>query len=169
MQEFLVNHNYPDKLVPPSVMNYAKSIDDIRDNTRLVLISDGLNQDIILEYINKDVLVSLGFCRFVVSWFQTRMKILYTSNLCGLDTDTKIKETIYQRIHILASPIKYLWKEIFVKFLDICKEKWIFSVKLTPYEQTNSVVFYQNMAKYFPDRIESISYDEKWDIIFFLK
>ena len=67
MQEFLVNHNYPDKLVPPSVMNYAKSIDDIRDNTRLVLISDGLNQDIILEYINKDVLVSLGFCRFVVS------------------------------------------------------------------------------------------------------
>lgn len=169
MQNSVVPQLYPEKIVPPHVMNHAKSIDDIRDKTRFTLYSDGLNQKIILEYIDNDILVSLGFCRFVRSWSHITMKALYTSNLDGLDDDTKIKETIYTHTHILSSPIKYLGKEMFVKFLDICKDQWILSVKLTPYIQTNSVVFYQNIAKYFPDRIRQMVFGYEWEITYILK
>lgn len=165
MQDFLVDQPYPDKLVPPSIMNYAQSLYDILD----CISCDFSGDTVVLQYRNNWNLVKLWHCSLHMKWQQLIVSNFYTANLSGIDESFKSRTSASDDIHILQSPIKYIWKVIFAKILEVCHNNGSTSIQLTPLKDTNSSLFYHKMITYYPDDIKSISYDEQWDIIFSLK
>lgn len=143
---------YPEKLVPSDVMQHAKRVDDIRQYIRYELI-EGVHKDILQQYIYKNTLISLWFCRSVISWKNAHIKAFYTANLDGIYFPQKLDDKIFNYTHVLASPIKYLWKDLFKQSLDLFAMHWISSVHFSPLESTHSKFFYQKMIAAFPDRI----------------
>ena len=165
MQDSLVVQSYPRKFVPSSVMNYASSIYDIFDRIEWQF-SDNT---IVLQYINNWILVNLWHCSLHMYWEQSVVSNFYTSNLSGIDESFKLRTSASEDIHILQSSIKYIWKEIFGKVLDICRKNNVSSIKLSPLASTNSLFFYRKMIDYYPDDIKTIFSDWERDMIFLLK
>lgn len=165
MQNSLVPQNYPNKLVSPLIMNYAISIYDIFDCIKC----EFLDNVITLQYNNNWFVVNLWHCDFHIYWFQWVISNFYTANLSWIDENFKLKCSASDDIHILQSPIKYIWKEIFAKILNICRKNNITSIKLTPLQITKSMIFYNKMIDYYPADIQSISFDKNWDMVFSLK
>jgi hypothetical protein len=128
-----------------------------------------LDTTVFLHYIHNWVLVKLWHCDFRIQWSQWIVSNFYTANLSGVDETFKLRASFSDYIHILKSPIKYIWKEIFSKILDICRKNNITSIKLIPLKITNSVLFYNKMIDYYPEYIEHVSCDEQWDMLFLLK
>jgi hypothetical protein len=165
MQNALLAQTYPDKIVPPNVMKYAKSLYDILDCVRCNFVDDTLA----LQYIYNWTLIKLWHCSLLMKWDQCIISNFYTANLRGIDERFKTRTQAANDVHVLQFPIKYIWKEIFGKILDICHKNNIYSIKLSPLSSTDSPVFYSKMQKYFPEYISTISTDQQWDMIFMLK
>jgi len=165
MYDLPLIQSYPEKLVPPYVMKYAKSLYDILD----CISCDFSGDTIVLHYQNNWILVKLWHCSLHMKGQQLIVSNFYTANLSGIDESFKLRTSASDDIHILQSPIKYIWKAIFAKILEVCHKNGSTSIQLTPLKDTNSSLFYHKMITYYPNDINSISYDEQWDILFLLK
>ncbi len=160
---------YPEKIISPEVMHYAKTLEDIREQIKYVMVDDVSCQDIFQQYNSDKWIVSLWFSRSVFSWSSGRIKAFHTANLFGLEQQQRIDDTIFFRTHVLQSRIKYLWKDLFGKTLDFFKEQWVYSVSITPFQSSWSLWFYKKMIDMYANRILEVCIHPNDDISLVLK
>lgn len=159
---------YPEKFVDPSFMKDAKTLQDIKDCATYELI-DVANKVIgTLIYSHEWMYVDLWMFRLVITWSSAYLSSFDTANLTWVDSEYIARWEQFQDVHALKSPIKYIGRDMFAKVLDICEEKNIFQLKMTPLQVTGSLLFYENMALYFSDRIPSYIIYPTGDMIFTL-
>lgn len=160
---------YPEKLVDPSFMKNAKTLQDIKDCATYEL-SNVANKVIgRLIYSHEWMYVDLWMFRLSVTWSSAYLSSFDTANLIWIDSEYIIRWEQFQDVHVLKSPIKYIGRDMFAKVLDICEEKNVVQLRMVPLYATRSLLFYENMALYFSDRIASYMVDPMWEIIFTLK
>ncbi len=164
MHNSLVSSLYPEKLVPPHIMNHAASLYEILD----FLHYDVSGGTISLSYINNWTLVKLWCCTLTFTWSECMVSNFFTANLTGINNWFKSKSAASSDIHVLQTPIPYIWKVLFGKILELCRTKNISSLWLTPLKFTDSPKFYEKMIEYYPDIISETITDEWWDIYFIL-
>ncbi len=161
---------YPIACVPSSVLNNASHINDIRDRISYDIVSLCGQIDIYQYYEKDDIVISLWFCRNIIyPWSDGRIDIFHTANLTGVNNPLKLHDQLFFRTHVLASPIKYLGKELFGQSLDFFQQKWMERVFIIPLKPTDSRKFYMKMIDAYSNRLRDVYVDPNDDIVLLLK
>lgn len=121
-----------------------------------------------IDHNTWDNSLKLWYCTFKIVWKIAILDEFYTSNLQWFKDNSKLNKSNLQalsKIWILNKPIKYVWKELFGKLIDILSSKWVNSIWLTCRSDSKSIDFYKKMQTHFPDKICSISEPINWALI----
>ena len=170
MQNSVVLQKYPDRIVPASFMNNAITINDISKYVTYDL-SQNMNKSIgKLQYCKDWMYIDLWEFHLLVKSDSTAyLGSFDTANLDGVSHEDALRSDNFDHVHILFSPVKYIWRELFSKVLDICNKQHINVLTLTPLGITDSFFFYQKMCNHFSDRIASFFEVDWWDMVINLK
>jgi len=164
----VVMKKYPEKFVDPSFMKNAKTLQDIKNSSSYELNAVANKVIGTLIYSHEWMYVDLWMFRLVLTWSSAYLSSFDTANLTWVASEYIARWEQFQHVHALKSPIKYIGRDMFAKVLDVCKEKNITQLRILPLQITNSLIFYENMALYFADRIISYMAEPTWDMIFTL-
>ena len=159
---------YPNILIPAS-MRPARHVDQIRESISYDIVSGFAATDIFQNYHDNNMLFSLWFSRITMTWVHGRIKSFYTANLMWVEYPEKIHNQLFYHTHVLESPIKHLWKELFGKVIDVFQHAWVEDVYIMPFESTDSKKFYHKMIRAYSDRLVDALICPNNDIVLILK
>ncbi len=159
LENQIISHN--DLIFLPECVD---NIYDIMSNVSFSEWEDSLS----ISYDNWNNVLELWYCTFKIVWKIAILDEFYTSNFKWIQDNSKLNKNNFQalsKIWILNKPVKYIWKELFGKLIDILIAKWVNSIWLTCRSDSKSIDFYKKMQTHFPDKICSVSEPINWALI----